>query len=216
MAASDRELEGNEMAEVQRRYFASIASVAALIFLFLGPGTAQAVLIEGDLASPGDKLLTRDTASGLVWLDLTQTVNLSVNQVLGGAGGFIAAGFQYATTGEVIGLYTAAGMPNVPGSSAANIPGVSLLLQLMGCTGDCGGGNPYAGGFTATPLGGAFITLSGIAQPSLCCIASNNLTNLAIGSYLVRPVPEPITLLLFGTGLVGIGIGTRRRSRKES
>lgn len=36
-----------------------------------------------------------------------------------------------------------------------------------------------------------------------------------IDNVTATPVPEPATLLLFGTGLVGVGIGTRRR-RKES
>ena len=42
----------------------------------------DAALIEVDLFESGDRLLTRDGATGLEWLDLTATVGLSVDRSL--------------------------------------------------------------------------------------------------------------------------------------
>ena len=49
----------------------------------------------------GDKLLVLDTNTGLEWLKPTATVGQSVNSVLGGFGGFLAAGLRYASSAEV-------------------------------------------------------------------------------------------------------------------
>ena len=56
--------------------------------------TAQAQLQHKDN-------FTRDTDTGLDWLDLADTAGRSVNQVLSGAGGFTDAGWRLATEVEV-------------------------------------------------------------------------------------------------------------------
>ncbi|HVP13991.1 MAG TPA: hypothetical protein VMS88_00525, partial [Terriglobales bacterium] len=59
-------------------------------------GSAHADLVAADLFSAGDGLVTRDTDSGLDWLDLPGlTTNLSYDAIQGGAGGWIAGGWRY-------------------------------------------------------------------------------------------------------------------------
>jgi len=77
--------------------------------MWLASAGANATLVSTDLALPGDGLLTYDSATGLQWLDLTATLGKSVNEVLGGYGGYIDTGFRYATTAEVEQLYLDAG-----------------------------------------------------------------------------------------------------------
>lgn len=63
---------------------------------------ASAVLISTDLLTAGDGLLTLDTATGLEWLDLTQTVGQSYNSVFAGFGGYTTTqGFGFANTTQV-------------------------------------------------------------------------------------------------------------------
>src|SRR2546426_3565128 len=91
-------------------------------------GTANAALISRDWHNPGDNLLTLDTSTNLLWLDLP------VSQLFTGAGslgsfdfvsgqlgpGGMFQGFRYATSDQVNRLFTDAGLPVIPppGSSA--------------------------------------------------------------------------------------------------
>src|SRR5215831_1623366 len=80
--------------------------ILGVLLLSLPSTPGRAALTSMDLLAPGDGLITRDTATSLDWLDLTPTVGLSFNQVAGGVGGWTGLGFQYATTTQVMGLYT--------------------------------------------------------------------------------------------------------------
>jgi len=105
-----------------------------------GVGLANAALIEKDLFAIGDGLVTLDTDTNLEWLDLTQTLNLSHDQIIAGAGGWTGIGFTYATTTQVTALFIASDPLNViiNSSTSDNFAGASLLLDLMGCTEDNG------------------------------------------------------------------------------
>jgi hypothetical protein len=62
----------------------------------------------------GPGTITRDTVSGLDWLDLPVTQNRSVDDITAelGAGGEFE-GFRYGTTAEITALWTEAGIPNI-------------------------------------------------------------------------------------------------------
>ena len=111
------------------------------VLLILGLCTvpkAEAVLIEADLFTAGDSLLTRDDATGLDWLDLTSTTNLSVNQILADVGGFSTLGFTHASTAQVTTLFLNSGPPGVvtigAGLTAANLQPALDLMALIGIT----------------------------------------------------------------------------------
>ena len=61
--------------------------VAVLAAGILVAPTAQAALLEVDLNTPGDGLVARSTDTGLDWLDLTESTNLSYDQVEADVGG---------------------------------------------------------------------------------------------------------------------------------
>ena len=116
---------------------------AAIALLLAAPGPAWATFIEIDLNAPGDALITRDTASGLDWLDVTEVAGLSYNDLLSGAGGWLDAGWRWATTGEVCGLLTGLGAaPSPCPGGRRNEPGnaAELALALLGYTDTWGDG----------------------------------------------------------------------------
>src|SRR5210317_2042170 len=76
---------------MKRNFF----TATALLFLSLG---AQAGLIDQGIT-------TLDDVSGLEWLDLTETLDLSVASIQSGAGGFLAAGWSVAGLSEICSLY---------------------------------------------------------------------------------------------------------------
>lgn len=196
--------------------------------------SAHALLLEQDLvSSSGDGLVIRDTVNNLEWLDVTQTVGMSANAALAAYAGL---GFSLATEANIGQLFTAAGIPdwtppsNGYGPTAANVPGVYLLLTLMNHTEAAFGGNRWVHGYyddfgDPSTVRVARFTDQLVGPPSLNApvaaanIDSNGLwsvtgTHSAIGSFLVRSVqiPEPGILALFGPGLVGLGLARRKRA----
>lgn len=63
---------------------------------------AMADLRSIDLSVPGDRLLTQDTQTQLMWLNLSQTHGLSLDQV--SAAGWFDQGFSLATEAQVVDL----------------------------------------------------------------------------------------------------------------
>jgi hypothetical protein len=70
--------------------------------LLLSITSAQAALVGSDWQNTGDALATLDTDTGIEWLDLTQTSNMSINQVEGLTGnGSTFDGWRLPTRAEV-------------------------------------------------------------------------------------------------------------------
>lgn len=169
--------------------------------LLLSAGTSQADLIEADLNTPGDGLITRDTNAGLDWLDLTATQGQSVIEVLADYNGFISAGFRYATPDEVEALFIAASIPFIGSTSVANAPGVEMLLDLMGvtftkrmATGSKGMHDIGDPGFDSGFAGVGFLRLGQQTRPSAKAQTIKDIVRTEArfddkGSYLVRPTP---------------------------
>ena len=105
--------------------------IGMLIFAF--SLQAQAEFIKLDYLSPNDGKLTLDTATGLEWLNLTETYNLSVYDFQGGAKELINNGFRYATRDELGQLFTNVGLDPLYDSNKPEFyqPAKSLI-ELMG------------------------------------------------------------------------------------
>ena len=82
------------------RYFRTLLVAGMFAASILG-SEANSAIVEADWQAVNDGLLTEDTSTGLKWLDLTETANMSFNDVsaLLGAGGTFD-GFRYATSAE--------------------------------------------------------------------------------------------------------------------
>jgi len=104
------------------------------VLLICISGSANAALVSVDWQTSGDNLITRDTTSGLEWLDLTESRDLSFNYVssqLGAGGEF--EGWHYATAGEVdTFIDSAGGTGPYDGYSAVNNGIGDPLLDLWG------------------------------------------------------------------------------------
>jgi hypothetical protein len=97
--------------------------------------SARAELVSIDFLLPGDELVTRDTETGMDWLDLSFTADFSPTALADGAYGFLAEGWRHATTDEVCGLMVTLGLgfSPCPGYSYANTEGSEdLSFELFG------------------------------------------------------------------------------------
>jgi PEP-CTERM motif len=214
-----------------------LAPIACLLAGALASGAATAALVSED--SPfGVGTLTFDTATGLRWLDLTESADFSHDQLLQALGpGQTFEGFRLATRDEVAGLFTAAGF-DLSAAAIQNFvpqnfdPAVALggLVGVLGNNGNCGTGCTFSftAGFTAGPptipqtfaeANFAFFDNSQGQDPNdpmaplgraILDGGSFGNSDPGQGAWLVL-VPEPGTILLFAAGVAGLAAFGRRR-----
>jgi hypothetical protein len=213
--------------------FAFVNALSAVL-LSLSFGANAAVTSRDLVAGSNDGLLTFDDATNIEWLDVTQTLNRSYNQVLGqlGAGGQFA-GFQVASTALVRQLFIDGGwsdafntnyfdaihhaqsvsIVSLIGRTTVNYPG-NFSTYGMVSDRDSFGRQYYdmmysfQGGDTI--YGAAYLN----AFSEQVDVASDY-----IGTYLYRataPVPEPETWAMLLAGLGLLGFAARRRRQKTA
>src|SRR5215469_5538441 len=86
--------------------------LALLVLLLMKTPSAEASLYLTNDPNFGPNSVTVDTSTGLSWLNLTESVNLSYDQVIADLQpGGIFNGYRYATSREVLGLFSSAGIP---------------------------------------------------------------------------------------------------------
>lgn len=210
----------------------SVFFVAACLYA----GQGNAALVSADWsAGSGDGWLTRDTISGLDWLDVTLTVNQTFDQVRTGM--WYSQGFRHATASELNTLFNHAGTPDDNFDTAYTYPDETrILAQLLGLT-ITSPDRESAYGFTGTdyfgnditveshPIGVTFDALLGkLDYISLVTglIGEAHFTgghpfsdqaSSNYGSFLVRatPVPVPAAIWLFGSGVLGLAASIHRK-----
>jgi hypothetical protein len=214
-------------------------AVAATMLALCLTQSAHATLIEVDLVSgAGDGYITRDTRTDLEWLDLTRTLRRSMNDILGGFGGWLALGFRYADGKELRDLLLSAGITEGSDNSAAGIHNAQAFLTMFGASyhnNDPSPGNPFGQqstwGIYADPFPvrsdvpsvtyAAFSASDNMGSASLTNQIYPDASDSLIGSFLVRSaaptaIAEPGTLMLVAIGLTLFGVGTRRGGGPET
>jgi hypothetical protein len=200
--------------------FRGVAFAIGALFLAISP--AQATLINNGS-------YTTDTVTGLDWLDLTSPLSLgkSFNTVTS-LFATTLSGWHYASGAQVsklfddaggVGPYGFSGLPPNGNGSAAQLTAVNLLIGLLGNTGSFGNGGLGITSDVAPSLSHWDAAYLNVAVGYLLVPQNwNNQTDTfadpALGSFLIRDtvrVPEPASLMLFATGLVGLAASRRRR-----
>lgn len=150
-----------------------------------------------------------DESSGLTWLDLTQTTNVSYNSMMGGWGGLLRSGWRYATTSDMNYLFSSnlaslettahVGYYKNPtdfyvASPIDSAGEISRLVSVLGSTdsittayGIYGASVPCSGGCTAHAL--AFLTINGVGIDggSIDNYGANFFGNYLVSGYSHAP-----------------------------
>lgn len=206
-----------------------------LLCLLMAPLSANASLIIGQCDHTPTSQITCDYTTGLEWLDLSRTRGYSINDVLGGAGGFVSDGWSVAHGAQVDQLFLNAGLSSrglgafMGSVEPSDLAAVDLLLATIGPTSPAGqefpigigtaisGGDISIQGSVSAPffydsIGRAVIT-SGSAYRGSNYELTGDYRAGDWGVYLVRTaVPEPGALSLLAAGLMALIFLRRRRA----
>jgi len=212
-------------------------AAGTLLTLFVGPVHAGLTSVNDSIF--GADSLTFDSKTNLAWLDLSFTVAKSYNDIsrqleVGG----LFHGFRFASPEDVHSLFQAAGIPDInqPGGSGYNgtennaAPSLALI-QLMGPSfyRELGGVRlSEIAGFTSQH---ALINRFEVIQLAFAAVREDLViephsqsfgavftigtwalpTDMleGVGSWLVRPIPEPPGITLVFAGLLSISLFIR-------
>jgi len=193
--------------------------IIALTFSIIGK--ANALLVEIDRYTPGDALITLDTTTGFEWLDVTETMNMSYEQVWANAQ-LGAEGWRHATNFEVTDLFdrylTLQNVGEIQGYFGithyfdSTQPDADFWMT-HGFITYIGGRSPYGNAFIKRMRGDRLIW-----EARDFSRWNTNQAEPYVGHWLIRqastptPVPEPSTMLLLSLGLIGI-LGLKRKSK---
>lgn len=175
--------------------------------------------------------VTRDTDNGFDWLDVSETSGLSVNDILGGAGGLVGDGWRFATATELCQLLlTHALAPSpCPGDVTAQTDQNATLVPLLGVNSSSGtrsssrgwydDGNPIDPDYGLVQIDSFTSPTSSRSRFSPDAVPLDaSLPNT--GAFLVRPIPPPVPAIhptalytLLPSLLVGAGLLTLRPRR---
>jgi len=200
-----------------------VVLLAALFSPFLA-APASATLVSVDRLVPGDGEITRDTDTGLDWLDLTLTTNVSFADIQADVGGWISDGWRHATRSEACQLFANAGNSFFDTTCPLqDYPSlfVSEAASLVALLGDTGGEGPLTEGYLEKPdptKASTDLARVGVARdggPTIWEVLTVAPASAepSTGNFLVRAVPEPSTGSLLAAGLALLGA---RRLRARS
>lgn len=181
-------------------------------------------------ASGDGNNITSDSATGLDWLDPDATLGRTVADILleidKGATGSLP-GMRYADEDQIYELFLSQGIPvdNWPGTSRGD--GIAEANALMAIIGDTGEAGPLrlVAGFTGVSSGGNF-NFAELATDTFFPSSPETVTFLkpstatstpTRGHWLVRDqlVPEPSSILIWGSLGLAVGLAGRRRNRRN-
>lgn len=209
--------------------------LTAAILSMAAAASAVAALVDRN-TTYGYGTATLDTATGLEWLDVSMTWNLSWNAA---QTTFASDGFRHASKRELAELFINAGLSVDTGTSASNYGPATDLQLLLSCreifntsttpwSPQC-----HSTGFTDFDPVKGWVELAWIERDDALLVAvasvyTNNFidgaaldtyAHPALGHWMVRsvtPIPEPSTWALLGLGLAGVGVSARwRRNRQD-